>query len=60
MKRLTWLEHRLEKLLFARRRGRPGARGRRAQINKVSYNPENTEMCCNIARTASYSIGVII
>ena len=36
LKRLTWLENRLEKLLFARRRGRPAARGRRAQISRVS------------------------
>lgn len=44
MKRLTWLEHRLEKLLFARRRGRPGARGRRTQINRVSYDPDITPL----------------
>lgn len=45
LKRLTWLEHRLEKLLFARRRGRPGARGRRTQINRVRKCREHYELC---------------
>lgn len=44
LKRLTWLEQRLEKLLFARRRGRPGARGRRTQINRQYLVEHQSQM----------------
>ncbi|XP_065914014.1 uncharacterized protein [Dysidea avara] len=40
-KRLSWLEQRLEKLLFARRRGRPGARGRRTQVSMQWMNHQS-------------------
>lgn len=44
LKRLSWLEHRLEKLLFARRRGRPAARGRRTQISRQYMVEHRSQM----------------